>query len=79
MFPQSASGNVAPLRAISGVSTGASRSFQVAVFAGEIYIATFDTHSVDVFPLGANGDVAPVRRITGPATLLSGPTGLCVF
>lgn len=70
-------GNVAPVKTISGLSTGLAHPDGLAVDAtGDLYVANQFGPSVTVFAPGANGDIAPIRTITGSATTLRGPTGL---
>ena len=85
IFPRTASGNVAPLRAIHGPATGIAQAFQVAVdpAADEIFVASWGEDGsppsgVRVFRRTANGNVAPLRTLAGPATQLMRPVGVFV-
>lgn len=80
-FDRNASGNVAPLRAISGAAT------QLGTFTNstaldnvndEIWSQGDDGPGIVAFPRTATGDVAPTRNITGPATGLAGVGGILV-
>ena len=70
-------GNVAPVRTITGPSTGLAHPLGLAVdAAGDLYVSNQFGPSVTVFAPTANGDAAPIRTITGTATTLSGPAGI---
>ncbi len=65
VFADSASAGAAPIRVISGATTGIDECYGVAVDSlhGELWVA----HGpVSVFRTDANGDVAPIRKITDP-------------
>lgn len=65
VYSQGAIGNVAPLRVISGASTGIGpgvRSVAVDTANGEILVGS--PNSITVYGRAANGDVAPLRTIT---------------
>ncbi|MFN7951279.1 MAG: hypothetical protein U0610_06110 [bacterium] len=75
VFAMSDSGNVAPLRDISGDQTQLSspNGIVVDVDADEIWVANGDGDSITVFRRGANGNQPPLRTITGGNTTLFGP------
>ena len=74
VFAKGASGNVAPLRTISGASTQLNLPFGVAVAArGDIFVANEGASSVLRFDATANGDVAPVATIAGSNTGFAPP------
>lgn len=74
-FTRTATGNVAPLRAIQGGSGG---GVAVDTVHHEIFVADSSAHAIRVFARSANGNVAPVRVIQGAATLLDNPFGMFV-
>src|SRR5262249_9766836 len=77
VFPQTASGNVAPIRTLSG--TGITGGIFVDSTNHEVYVTDFSNHAIHVYARTANGTgVAPVRTIAGAATQLNGPFGLFV-
>ena len=77
MFPQTASGNVAPIRTLSG--TGITGGIFVDSTNHEVYVTDFSNHAIHVYARTANGTgVAPLRTIAGAATQLNGPFGLFV-
>jgi DNA-binding beta-propeller fold protein YncE len=80
VYGRTANGDVAPIRTISGASTGLSSPFGIAVDTvnNEIFVANFFNNSVTVYGRTANGDVAPVRTISGASTGLGRPTFLAV-
>jgi len=75
-FPPGASGNVAPVRMISGSNTGFHGLFGVATDAsGNVYVldtlevpGVSASSSIYEFPPSANGNVAPMRTIAGSNT-----------
>jgi DNA-binding beta-propeller fold protein YncE len=75
VFARTASGNVAPLRTISGAATGLDRPQSVALdpVADEIFVVNPKSASITVYPRMANGNVAPLRTITTNATLGTDP------
>jgi sugar lactone lactonase YvrE len=78
-FAAGASGNVAPIRDISGSYTQLANANAVAVDAsGNIYASNYLANSIDVFASDANGNAAPTRVIEGSNTLLDGPEGIAV-
>jgi hypothetical protein len=64
VFAPDATGNAAPVRTISGASTGLALPIGVAVDAsGNLYVANRMGAGVTVYPPGASGDVAPLRTL----------------
>jgi hypothetical protein len=79
-FSSSANGNIVPLAAISGASTGLLQPAGVAVDdAGSIYVANTAGNSITVYASTAVGDAVPVRTIRGPHTGLNSPGGITVL
>jgi DNA-binding beta-propeller fold protein YncE len=80
VYGGTASGNVAPIRIISGASTGINFPQGIAVdtMNNEIFVANIFNNSVTVYGRTANGDVAPTRSISGASTGLGRPTFLAV-
>ena len=81
-FAPGASGNVAPLRTISGPMTGFANVDDLAVDSGgTVYVTGFDPvfgSRVGVFAPGASGNVTPQATITGPLTTLFASEGVDV-
>jgi hypothetical protein len=83
-FAAGATGNVAPIRTISGSSTGLSGgngfSFGLAVSkkSGEIFVSNPGSNAILGFAATASGNVAPIQTIAGSATGLGDPLGLAV-
>jgi len=83
-FAAGATGNVAPIRTISGSNTGLSGgngfSFGLAVSktSGEIFVSNPGTNAILGFAATASGNVAPTQTIAGSATELGDPAGLAV-
>jgi hypothetical protein len=83
-FAAGATGNVAPIRTISGSNTGLDGgngfSFGLAVSrtSGDIFVSNPGSNSILVFAANATGNVAPIQTIAGSATGLSDPVGLAV-
>ncbi len=81
VFPFGASGNVAPVRTISGAQTGLSLPVGLGTDSqGNLYVANRTGAGVTVYPPTANGNVAPLRTLTatglGSAQALTlGPGG----
>jgi sugar lactone lactonase YvrE len=76
VYPDTASGTVAPTRVITGSATTLQEPTEVTLDgAGEI-IVTDLANAVDIFAPSANGNVAPIRRIVGSSTMLSGPQAI---
>ena len=75
-----ASGNVAPVRTISGPKTQLNWPTGISIDTnrGEVYVSNAAGDSINVYSATANGDVAPIRQIKGPKTLLRNPNGVSV-
>lgn len=81
VYAKRANGDVAPIRTISGSSTGLTAPNGIALDSGgNIYVANYQSGggSVTVYAKGAKGNVAPLRTITGSHTLLDAPGGMTV-
>lgn len=79
VFDADATGDVAPLRVISGNNTGISWAQGLAFdAAGRLYVANREADSVTVYAPGASGNVVPLRTIAGAATGLAAPVGIAV-
>lgn len=89
VFPRTASGDVPPIRTISGPTTGLlrPRQLQLDTERDELVLAdrgltqefTFDTPgAIVVWNRTASGDVAPKRIIRGPQSRLTGPRAVYV-
>ncbi|HET6947958.1 MAG TPA: hypothetical protein VFJ45_09125, partial [bacterium] len=77
VYEPSATGDVAPIRTISGTSTGLNVPYGVALdAAGILYVSNGASNSITVYAPGATGDVAPIRTISGANTGLNGPRGM---
>ncbi len=74
-YSAGATGDVAPLRAISGARTRLSRPIGVAL-RGNLYVSNLNFRAITVYELGATGNVPPVRTIRGARTGLSFPYGV---
>jgi sugar lactone lactonase YvrE len=73
VFAPGATGNVAPIRTISGGLTGIDGPGDVKVSsAGDIYISNFNSDSITEYAPGASGNVAPTCTISGSNTGLDG-------
>lgn len=83
-FAAGATGNVAPIRTISGSNTGLTGgngfTFGLAVSkaSGEIFVTNPGTNAILGFASTARGNVAPIQTIAGSATGLGDPLGLVV-
>jgi hypothetical protein len=83
-FAAGATGNVAPIRTISGSNTGLSNGggfeFGIAVSktSGDIFVSNPVSNAILGFAATASGNVAPIQTIAGSATQLSAPIGLAV-
>jgi hypothetical protein len=73
VYARTATGNVAPVRTISGALTGFNGVVSVApdTVHGELVASNCNPGSVLVFALTADGNVAPLRKISGAATGLT--------
>lgn len=79
VYPLNANGNVAPIQAIAGSSTGIDLPDDIALDAsGNIYITNFNNNSVTMYAAGATGNVSPTLSIIGPATQLFDPQGIAI-
>jgi hypothetical protein len=79
VYAAGATGNVAPVRTITGPNTGLTAPQGVAVDAGSnVYISNVNNSSVTVYAAGANGDVPPIQTISGANTGLGQPYGLAL-
>jgi DNA-binding beta-propeller fold protein YncE len=76
VFPIAASGDVAPVRRISGPLTGLSGPSGITVLDGELYVTNWDSNTVTVYPATAAGDITPSRIIEGVSTGLETPWGI---
>jgi hypothetical protein len=83
-FAAGATGNVAPIRSISGSKTGLGGgngfSFGIAVSksSGEIFVSNPGTNAILGFAASASGNTAPIQTIAGSATRLSDPLGIAL-
>jgi hypothetical protein len=78
-FAAGSSGNVAPIRDISGSNTQLANANAVAVDAsGNVYASNYLSNTIDVFAPDANGNASPTRVIEGSNTLLDSPEGIAV-
>ncbi len=83
-FAAGATGNVAPIRTISGSNTGLNDAdgfnFGLAVSktSGDIFVSNPGSNEILVFAANASGNVAPIQTIAGSATELSVPLGVAV-
>jgi Putative Ig domain/SMP-30/Gluconolactonase/LRE-like region/IPT/TIG domain len=78
-FSLNASGDVAPIRNLSGSQTGLNRPDGMAFDSvGNLYVADADTPAVTEYQDGAYGNVAPIRTISGSATGLFAPAGIAL-
>ncbi len=81
VFALGASGDVAPIRTLSGAATGIEGPLGIAIdlVHDELVIVSYkvaDGGSVTVFPRTANGNATPLRTIQGPSTGFSQPQGV---
>ncbi len=83
-FAAGATGNVAPIRTISGSNTGLSGgngfSFGLSVSkrSGEIFVSNPGSNAILGFAANATGNAAPIQMIAGSATRLSDPLGVAL-
>jgi NHL repeat-containing protein len=75
VYAPAATGNVAPIRMISGAATTLNSADKIEIDPTDQAFVTSGA-AVDVFAAGASGNVAPVQTITGSATTLVSPAGL---
>jgi hypothetical protein len=84
VYAPGATGNVAPIRTISGSKTGLQNVNAVAVGKnGKAYVSSTMTNSqpgccITVYAKGANGNVAPRQSISGSKTQIDIPGGIAV-
>ena len=80
VYTRTASGNIVPLRTLSGGATGLSGPFDLAVDAvnNELVVTNYNNNSVTVYPRTASENTAPLRTLSGGATGLSGPSDVVV-
>ncbi len=80
VYARTAARNTAPLRTLSGSSTGLSAPEGLALdlVHNELMVANISNNSVAVYARGASGDTPPLRSIQGSATGLNRPFGLAV-
>ncbi len=81
VFARTATGNVAPLRTISGALTGLSTPNHVFVDMtnNELAVANgIDANSITVFARTASGNVAPLRTLAGALTGLDNPADVYI-
>lgn len=83
-FAAGATGNVAPIRTISGSNTGLSDpdgfNFGLAISkaSGDIFVSNPGSNAILVFAATASGNATPIQTIAGSATELSVPLGVAV-
>ena len=73
-FPLDATGDVAPLRRITGAATGLNTPRSIAVSDGEVFAVNQGGGSVTVYLVTDSGNVAPLRQLTGLTT----PSGIAL-
>ena len=80
IYPESADGDVKPLRKIEGLHTGLDFPMGVAVdpVHDEIIVANNGDSSLLIFDRSSNGDVAPRRVIRGGRTGIDRPMGVAI-
>lgn len=80
VFPLLASGDVAPIRRISGSLTGLDSPVDVGVdeSSNVIFVVNRGKNTIAAFNRTADGDVAPVWDISGSSTGLSSPSGIAI-
>lgn len=77
VFDETAHGDVAPMRTISGANTGLAAPSAIAFGrAGNLYVADRAGKCVLVFAPGASGNAVPIRIISGENTLIYGPSAI---
>ena len=78
--PSARAADQAPIRTITGGTTGLYYPYGVAVLAdGALAVVNFVGNSVTVYAAGADGNVAPIRTIAGTNTGLNRPSGVAVL
>ena len=80
VYDQTARGNTAPVRVITGPNT--QLNWPAGLFVdserGELYVANDGANSILVFDTTADGNTAPIRVLAGPQTKLHYPTTVFV-
>jgi hypothetical protein len=77
VYERTASGNIAPIRTLTGAATGLSAPLGLAVDSvnNELFVLNFDstsmTSAVTVYSRTASGNTAPIRTLAGAATALN--------
>jgi hypothetical protein len=84
VYSKNATGNVAPIRTISGSNTGLDFPYSIALDSkNNIYVVNYATgnsssESITVYAAGANGNAKPIRTISGSNTGLNQPEWIVV-
>jgi len=80
VYARTASGNMTPLRRLSGATTGLNQPAGVAVdlVHDELVVVNFGGHSVTIYARTASGNMAPLRTLSGASTGLWGPAGVAL-
>lgn len=83
VYEQTDSGDVSPVRAIHGTTTGLNGPIGVAVDDSDptnpqLVVSNTGNNSITAYPIAADGDAAPSYTIKGSNTQLNGPGGLYV-
>jgi hypothetical protein len=80
VYSRVASGDVAPLRTLSGAATGLNGLSAVALdrVHDEIFVVNEGNVSITVYPRTASGNTPPLRALSGPSTGLAIPTKIAV-
>ncbi|NNE37568.1 MAG: beta-propeller fold lactonase family protein, partial [Gammaproteobacteria bacterium] len=80
VYPQDASGNVAPIRIISGPNTKLGWPAFIALDEErqELYVANSWPHSILVYDATDQGNASPIRVINGKNTGLDNPYGIAI-
>ena len=74
VYTKGAHGNVAPLRNITGASTGLNEPIGIALDSSRaVHVANFTASSITVYAPNSNGNVAPTITISGSKTKMNGP------
>jgi len=85
VYSRTASGNTAPLNALTGPATGLNSPGDLALDftnleggpgVGVLYVANLNSVTAYLWPTA--GNAAPFRTLSGPATQLTSPSGLAV-
>jgi len=80
VYTRTADGDIAPIRTISGGSTGLSRPTGYALDPtnDELFVANDDGNTITVYDRTDFGDSPPLRTISGGSTGLNGPRDLAI-